>query len=335
MQQPEFWNNPKDRPGLVARLLSPMAALWSWSTRRRLANGEWEKLPVPVICVGNINIGGTGKTPTVIALAERLKAHGLTPHVVTRGHGGSLSGPVQVLERSHKASEVGDEPLLISAFCPVWVARDRAAGGWAAVEAGADAIILDDGFQNPSLMKDISIVVADAETGFGNGRVIPAGPLREPLGVGLGRADLVLSIGSPKAQEKFSADWPQCREVPRVTGWLKPLETGMDWQGHKVFAFAGIGRPEKFFATLRGMGADILHTEALADHQALSRRLLERLEADAFFKGAQLVTTEKDAVRLPEDYRFKVLTLPVRLEIDDWSAIDRLLVQAGISRLSS
>jgi len=332
MQEPAFWSNPKSAPGLLARLLSPVSALWAHGAKRRLRQGQWEKLAVPVICVGNINAGGTGKTPVVIALAERLSNIGLTPHVVSRGYGGKLTGPVRVDERLHKASEVGDEPILISSFCPVWVAKDRAAGGRAAVAAGADVVILDDGFQNPSLIKDISLIVVDAVAGFGNGRVIPSGPLREPVQAGLGRADAVLVIGPEKARQDFAATWPEVATLPVVGGRLKPLETGMDWPGHKVFAFAGIGRPEKFFATLRGLGADILHSEALSDHQPLTRRLLERLEADAFFKGAQLVTTEKDAVRLPEDYRFKVITLPVRLHLEDWAAIDQLLMQAGIKR---
>lgn len=332
MQPPAFWQNPKSDPGLLARLLSPLAALWAFAGKRRLQQGKWEKLPVPVICVGNVNIGGTGKTPTVIALVGHLKKRGFNPHVVSRGYGGSMAGPVRVNERVHKASEVGDEPILISSFCPVWVARDRAAGGRAAVGAGADIVVLDDGFQNPGLVKDVSLIVVDAVTGFGNERVFPAGPLREPLKTGLGRADALVVIGSDPARQRFGETWPVRPDLPIAFGALDPLEMGIDWRGHKVFAFAGIGRPEKFFATLRGLGADILHSEALSDHQPLTRRLLERLESDAFFKGAQLVTTEKDAVRLPEDFRFKVLTLAVRLELADWTPIDRLLLHAGINR---
>ena len=332
MQPPAFWQRPPDAPGLMARLLAPVGALWTWAARRRLRRGTWEKLPVPVICVGNINVGGTGKTPTVIALAGHLQKAGFTPHVVSLGYGGTAAGPVRVNERVHKAAEVGDEPILLSSFCPVWVAKDRAAGGRAAVADGADIVILDDGFQNPSLVKDLSLVVVDAVSGFGNGRVVPSGPLREPLIAGLKRADAVVVIGPDAARTRFRASWPLPAGLPVIEGALQPVNMGMDWAGHKVFAFAGIGRPEKFFATLRDLGADILHSEPLSDHQPLTRRLLERLEADAFFKGAQLVTTEKDAVRLPEDYRFKVLTLAVRLEVRNWSAVDRLLEKAGITR---
>jgi len=331
MQPPDFWQRSPQAPGLWSRLLAPLAALWAIAGRRRLAQQSGLRLPVPVICVGNINLGGTGKTPTVIALAEMLKQRGMNPHVVSRGHGGKLAGPVQVDERSHRAADVGDEPILLSSFCPVWVARDRAAGGQAAVAAGADIVLMDDGFQNPALVKDLSIVVVDAVAGFGNGRVFPAGPLRESVAQGLARADALLVIGPPRAQQNFLEADGLPKNLPVLLASLKPLDMGIDWRDHKVFAFAGIGRPEKFFATLRGLGADVLHCEALSDHQPLTRRLLDRLEADAFFKGAQLVTTEKDAVRLPEAFRFKVLTLPVRLHFEDEAPLRAMLDRLAVS----
>ncbi|MBZ0128911.1 MAG: tetraacyldisaccharide 4'-kinase [Rhodobacteraceae bacterium] len=331
MQPPLFWARPAMSPGLAARLLSPLAWVVARLAARRLARGEWLKVGAPVICVGNINIGGTGKTPAVIALAARLKALGRNPAVVSRGYGGRLAGPVQVRERQHKAADVGDEPLLIAAFCETWVAKDRAAGARAAVAAGADVILLDDGFQNPGLHKDVSIVVVDAVAGFGNGRVFPAGGLREAPGVGLARADAVLLIGPERARRACLEAWPMLASRPLIEAELQPLETGMDWTSGRFLAFAGIGRPEKFFATLRGLGADLFRCEALSDHQELTAPLLRRLETDAFFNGAQLVTTEKDAVRLPEDFRLKVITLPVRLQIADWTALEAVLAEAGVS----
>lgn len=326
MSAPSFWSNPPERPGWQARGLAPLSAIWAWRTAARVARPPRFSPGIPVICVGNLTAGGTGKTPVVSALLGRIGG----AVALSRGYGGSANGPVAVDPLRHTAAEVGDEPLLLAGFGPVHVARDRAAGARAAEAAGARAIVMDDGHQNPDVAKSLSLVVIDAEAGFGNGRVIPAGPLREPVAAGLARADLCILIGPAAPKARLLAQWPRISELPVLSGTLQPLPTGMPWAGLKCLAFAGIGRPEKFFATLETQGATIVARRSFPDHASYGPAILSRLEAEARKLGAQLVTTEKDAVRLPAEFRPKVLTLPVRLELEDWEPLDARLRQLGL-----
>ena len=266
-----------------------------------------------------------GKRPRLLHWPSTSRERGRQVVALSRGYGGTVAVPILVDPKTHGAAEVGDEPLLISAFCPVVVARKRVEGLALALAQKPDVILMDDGFQDPSVRKDFSIVVVDAALGFGNGFCVPAGPLREPLAKGLARADLCLSIGEAAAQRRFTALGPDHAHL-RVEGQIKPLLTGMPWQGLPVFAFAGIAHPEKFFTTLRDLGANILGCEALSDHEPLSLPLMKRLAAKARALNAQLVCTEKDAARLPAQYQRDVLALPVRLELKDWSKIDEKLI---------
>lgn len=316
MRAPEFWGRP---PGLSAALLSPLSAAWTAAARRRQLAASPYRAPVPVICVGNLVAGGAGKTPVVLGLAEMLGASGIAAHIVSRGYGGRLAGPLRVDPMVHDAAAVGDEPLMIAAAAPCWVARDRAAGVRAATEAGAAAIILDDGLQNPTVAKDLSLLVVDAEFGFGNGRVIPAGPLREPAAACLGRSDAVVLLGDGAAPPALLA-----ASCPTLRARLEPV-AGERFAGARVMAFAGIGRPEKFFASLRGIGTVLVAAQPFADHHRFSQHEIARLREAAAHSDARLVTTAKDWARLPEPWRSGIEVLEIRLRWQDPAAAGRLL----------
>lgn len=329
MKAPRFWFKPPERAGLLARALGPVGAVWGLATSIRAARAPRARASVPVICIGNLTAGGAGKTPMAIHVMQALAAKGLSAHALTRGYGGEAGR-----DRPHRvalddpASMVGDEALLLAAYGPVWVCADRAAGARAATAAGAQALVMDDGFQNPGLAKDLSIIVVDAATGFGNGRLIPAGPLREPVLSGLSRAHAVLALGDAAQRAALRARWPDLESLPFLEGEIRPKSLGIDWSGERVLAFAGIGRPEKFFATLRALGAEVAAERAFADHQPYAPAALRRLEKEAEALGARMVTTEKDAVRLPADFRGKAMPLPVELSMRDPAAFDDLLESA-------
>ncbi|MEO1274727.1 MAG: tetraacyldisaccharide 4'-kinase [Pseudomonadota bacterium] len=319
MQQPKFWGTA---PGLTATLLGPAAALYGLGGRVRHALVNPTKADVPVICIGNLIAGGAGKTPLALAVAARLVARGIAPHFLSRGYRGSIRETHRVDPTRDTAAEVGDEPLLLAAQYPTWTGRDRAASAAAAVAAGAEALVMDDGFQNPSLVKDLSLIAIDAGFGHGNGRVIPAGPLREPLMRGFERADAAVLIGEPAP----ATAWPFVPEgIPLLQARITPRFTGLSLTGAPVLAFAGIGRPEKFFETLRRMGARLVDTQAFPDHHTYSMVILARLEARAHSQGAMLVTTEKDAVRLPRSFQGRAIAVPVSLGFEDPDALDTLL----------
>ncbi|MEM6944473.1 MAG: tetraacyldisaccharide 4'-kinase [Pseudomonadota bacterium] len=329
MQAPSFWFADPRAPGALPRLLTPASLLWQLGGRLRAFGAKPYASGVPSICVGNLTAGGAGKTPMVAYLAERLAEQ--APHIVMRGHGGRLGRgtPHRVEPSRDGPADVGDEALLHAATHPTWVARDRAAGLRAAEAAGAGVLLLDDGYQNPHLAPRYRLLMVDAGQGFGNGRLIPAGPLREPLETGLSRADLVVLAGPEHVRQACLDLWPKLaslRSAGRlVTATLQPVETGLPLTGAPVVAFAGIGRPEKFFATLRAMGADLRVAEAFPDHHVYAPAVLDRLIRRGRAEGAVIVTTEKDAVRLPERYRTEVMALPVRLVPEEIGPLNRLL----------
>ncbi|WP_448207621.1 tetraacyldisaccharide 4'-kinase [Azospirillum sp. sgz302134] len=318
MKTPAFWYRPA---GPAAWALSPLGALYGLAGRLRMARTTPERAGAPVLCVGNLVAGGAGKTPVCIALAEALRARGVEPAFLTRGHGGRERGPLPVDPDRHDSAAVGDEALLLAAHGPCFVARDRAAGARAAVAAGAQALVMDDGFQNPGLAKDLSLIVVDGAAGFGNGRLIPAGPLREPVARGLARADAVVVMGEdPAGVERRVAG-----ALPVLHARLDPAEDAKSLAGQPVLAFAGIGRPEKFFATLDALGARVVECVGFADHHPYRPEEVMAIIDRAGMLGAQPVTTAKDAVRLPEPLRALVRVVPVRAVWRDAGALDRLL----------
>ncbi len=316
MRAPEFWRHD----GLLPRLLAPAAAVYAAATARRLARPSWHA-PVPVICCGNATAGGAGKTTLALDLGARLAGRRVA--FLTRGHGGLVQGVHRVDAARDDAATVGDEALLLAQCAPAWVAADRAAGARAAVADGAGVLVMDDGLQNPGLAKDLSFLVVDGGAGFGNGRIIPSGPLREPVAAAAARCSAAVLIGEDRSGV--------CHALPPALPVLRADLEQQDTEGltgRRVFAFAGIGIPEKFFAGLRGAGVVLVGAEAFADHHLYTAGEIERLLAGAEAAGALSVTTPKDAVRLSPGLRARVRVVGVRLVWRDPAALDALL--AGV-----
>ena len=359
MKAPAFWYQPES---FAARLLSPLSYLYRLGALLRRFRAKPYQANVPVICVGNVTAGGSGKTPTALALAGLLQKQGHKPVFVTRGYGGSQRGPLRVDATHHIAEDVGDEALLLVRQAPVWIGRNRAAAIQQA-EKEATHIILDDGLQNPHIKPDLSLLVMDSEMGIGNGHIIPAGPLREPLAEALQRVAAVLMVGEENNGKNNGIPLPL---AGGVRGGLAntsshftsppsvPPASGRDAEGKpilharfhpllpsdfprttKFLAFAGIGKPEKFYALCRKEGLTLAATEDFADHYPFTQNDLQTLKQKAKALGATLLTTEKDFVRLPENFKANVLTFPIRLEFDDPTAIEKLLYSTTTPNLPS
>lgn len=332
MREPRFWQAPRaGEIHILPRLLAPAAFVYGVAGRLRQRFAKPEHAAVPVICIGNITVGGTGKTPLALTLAERFIRQGETVHFLTRGYGGTEEGPLRVDPAKHTAREVGDEPLLLAAVAPTWVSADRAEGAAAAVRDGAKLILMDDGLQNPALRKDFSILVVDAQTGLGNGRLIPAGPLRERMDAALSRVGAIVIVGRGHAADRLAAR-ARARAIPVFRAILRAAPAP-ELDGLPVLAFAGIGRPEKFYATLRELHADIVGTENFSDHHMFGEREALNLLLRARDLNATLITTEKDMARLHASpagtacarLRDCVKTVTVRALIDDFAAFEALL----------
>jgi tetraacyldisaccharide 4'-kinase len=328
MREPGFWWRGDSA---AARLLAPVGAVYGWVAARRMAQ-PGQRAAVPVLCIGNLTVGGSGKTPTAIAAARILVAAGHRPFFLSRGYGGRLAGPVRV--DAQTAEDVGDEPLLLARVAATIVARDRPAGAAAAAQAGADAIIMDDGWQNPSLAKDFVIAVLDGRRGIGNGYVFPAGPLRAPLESQLDHADAMLVIGPAGAGAEPAIAAGQRRGLPQFEGDLAPEPAAIaKLAGARVLAFAGIADPGKFFATLDANGIAVGSRRSFPDHHRFSVSEIAGLLADSDREHLALVTTEKDLARLAGDPHAgellaRAIALPVTLMVRDAAGFGRMVLGA-------
>jgi len=324
VRAPGFWT--KRRPTLLARLLYPVGALYGRTTARRMRE-PGERAGAPTICVGNFVAGGAGKTPAALALARMLIGNGRRVAFLSRGYGGAERvEPILVDANAHTSAIVGDEPLLLAKVAPCWVAVDRAASARRAVEGGANALVLDDGLQNPALVKDLAFAVVDGETGFGNGLCVPAGPLRAPVSAQLSFVRALIVLGGDEAGLSAIAAAAPGKPVIRAT--LEPdALAAAPLIGREVVAFAGIARPEKFYATLRRVGAQIVMTRDFADHHPYTPREIEALIEEAARRNAILATTEKDLVRLGARHVRAVVALPVTLRFEEPGQVQRMLRQ--------
>lgn len=314
MQAPAFWQ----RNGLFPALLSPLASIYAATTAVRVKRAGW-RAPVPVICCGNATAGGAGKTTLALDLGRRLTARGIALAYLTRGYGGRAAGLLRVEPGRHDARDVGDEALLLAEVAPTFVAADRAAGARMAAASGARALVMDDGLQNPSLAKDFSFLVIDGADGFGNGRVIPAGPLREPVAAAAARCQAAVLIG----EDSRGATAMLPPKLPVLRASLQAVIE--NFTSRSVFAFAGIGRPQKFFETVEAAGFSLAGRRAFPDHHPYSPAELGALLAEASRLGAVPVTTPKDAVRLPPESRSAVSVVGVRLAWEYRCEIEALL----------
>ena len=323
MREPAFWWRPHAWLSLV---LAPLAAIYGAAAASRLRRSG-EAIGIPVICIGNFTLGGAGKTPTVMALVELLRSQGQRPFVLSRGYGGTLAGPLLVDAAEQTAGQVGDEPLLLARIAPVVVSADRVAGARVAAGHGASVIVMDDGFQNPSLAKQLSLIVVDAARGLGNGAVFPAGPLRAPLAEQIERTDALIVVGAGSAADGLaSAISSRGRPVlhARLVAEAADLAS---LKGKRVLAFAGIGDPEKFFGTLRDCGVEVVATKSFADHHAFRESELATLRAEALRDGLTLVTTAKDLARLGGAGK-GIAAFRVSLVFEDQTALRQLVARA-------
>lgn len=323
MKAPAFWYPDGDRPSVSGQVLAPLGWLYGAATQTRLMLATSRKVGAQVVCVGNLTVGGTGKTPLALAINEVLTSVGRRTAFLTRGYAGKVDDATQVLPGTHDFKAVGDEALLLAEAAPTYVSPGRVRGAIAASRDGAEVIIMDDGFQNPALKKDVSFVVIDGPVGWGNRRMIPAGPLRESIHLGLRRADALIVLGDLKDGPEGELIARSGKPVFRAS--IQPLTPASLDTSKPVVAFAGIGRPEKFFETARALGFQLAEAVPFPDHHAFGEKDIAWLRSLAAERAATLITTSKDYVRLAEDFRPEVRAIPVRAQFDEPEEVESFL----------
>ena len=318
LKAPKFWYLKKDT--FLSRSLYPFSLLFRLGTKFRNIASHTNKFAFPVICIGNIVVGGAGKTPVAIKIGELLKIAGYNPHFISKGYAGVIKKSTLV-ETWHSPQSVGDEPLLLSEIAPTWIGKDRNNSIKLAKNMGADCIIMDDGFQNPTIHKDFSIIVINASQEFGNKRVMPSGPLRESIVRGLSRTNLIIVIGEIK--NSLQKNIPD--HIPVIQAKFKINNENKIFKGQKITAFAGIAYPEKFFTSLREQGAKIIKEITYPDHHIYNENDLLSLAEIANKTQSILVSTQKDFVRVPKSYRSLVNTLEGKIYFEKEDIIKEIL----------
>lgn len=323
IKEPWFWRDSSLTARAVSTLLSPLGGLYNFSQKIIWNRANSFQATIPVICVGNASLGGVGKTPFAMMLAaDYLNNQQQRPHFLTRGHGGTITEPVRFDPQTHQISDAGDEAFLLARHAPVWIARNRAFGAKCAAGAGATSIIMDDGFQNPSLAKSFSFLLVDNSDPEGNGRIFPAGPMREPLTQAADRADAIIAVKKSNAEPTHQAITQITTNTPLICAWLSPDTEELP---DKVIAFCGIGNPQRFFDMLENYGTKVVARYGFPDHHRYSAAELDRLRKQAKKLGAPLMTTEKDFVRLQKEDREDISFLPVKMSVDDPEMLKKLL----------
>lgn len=314
MKTPAFWQHKN----WLSTMLLPVSRVYEFLSMLNLLRTAPVTLPIPVICIGGVTAGGAGKTPVALYFGKLMKEKGVKTFYLTRGYGGSIKGPIRVHPTKHTAAQVGDEPLLLAQLLPTIKCADRLAGAKLALKQGAEAIIMDDGFQNPSLYKNLSVLVVDGRAAFGNGRILPAGPLRERINYAMGRAHMVVLVN------RTTRIPPLPKDKPIFNATTFPKDAAM-FKGKKVYAFCGLAYPEKFFEMLGSMGLKLMGTKAFADHHPYTSAELNKLILDSSNEKAVLITTAKDLMRVPMELRDCMMAVELGLEIDNEIGLDNIL----------